>query len=192
MRTWAVATAALAVLGPLAGLLWHQVSPHVHYVVLQHRALLADPEGQGPIGVDGRFALITALAGLACGGAAYLFGGRGNDVPLVAGLATGGTAAALLAWRTGHQIGLGAFQHAVRTAADGRTVTGPATLGATGVLVFWPLLAVAAYALLELLVKRLPAGDGRLGRGGEAGEVGGGELDLEAAPSGGDVDRREP
>ncbi|MFC9974042.1 hypothetical protein ACFVH6_24395 [Spirillospora sp. NPDC127200] len=188
MRTWAVTSALIALLGPLAGLLWAAVAPSVAYLVVRGEALPADPEGQGPIGTDARYALICAVAGLLCGVLAYLRGGRGNDVALLLGLAAGGLAAALLAAYVGHRIGLPGFERAVAAAADGATVTGVAELRARGLVVAWPLLAVAAYGVLELLVKRLPAGDGG-GRGaGEAEQVGGGELDLQAAPAGRDVD----
>ncbi|WP_396447827.1 hypothetical protein [Actinomadura sp.] len=189
--TGAVAAVAVAVLGPLAGLLWAWTAPEVTYVIVQGEALLAEPEGQGPIGIDARFALIGLAAGLLCGIAAYLAGGRGNDVALLLGLAAGGCAAALLAWRTGHMIGLAGFQDAVRHARDGTAVTGAADLRARGVLMFWPVSAVAAYGLLEVAVRRLPPGDRGDGGPGEPDEVGGGELDLESAPTGGDVDGRE-
>ncbi|MFG1858955.1 hypothetical protein ACGFJT_44470 [Actinomadura geliboluensis] len=189
--TWAVTTAIMALLGPLAGLLWAASAPRVTYVIVQGEALLADPEGQGPIATDARFALIALVAGILCGAAAYAAGGRGNDLALLFGLAAGGCAAAVLAWKTGHLVGLGDFQDAVRHARDGTTVTGVADLRATGVLMFWPLPAVAVYGLLELAVRRLPAGDRGDAGAGEPDEVGGGELDLESAPTGGDVDGRE-
>ncbi|GAA1895066.1 hypothetical protein [Actinomadura bangladeshensis] len=188
---WAATAAAVAVLGPPAGLLWAGTAPEVRYVVLRGEALLANPEGQGPIGVDARFALIGLVAGIACGAAAYLAGGRGNDVALLLGLAAGGCAAAVLAWKTGHMIGLGDYRDAVRSARDGDTVTGVADLRARGVLVFWPVAAVAAYGLLEVAVRRLPPGDRGGARAGEADEVGGDEFDLESAPTGGDVDGGE-
>ncbi|MEU8344139.1 hypothetical protein AB0C74_20770 [Spirillospora sp. NPDC048832] len=189
--TWAATTAIMALLGPLAGLLWAAAAPTVTFVIVQGEALLADPEGQGPIGTDARFALIALVAGVLCGAAAYAAGGRGNDVALLLGLAAGGCAAAVLAWRTGHLIGLGDFQDAVRHARDGTTATGVADLRARGVLVFWPVAAVGAYGLLELAVRRLPAGDVADPGAGEPDQVGGGELDLESAPAGGDVDGRE-
>ncbi|MFI0349623.1 hypothetical protein [Actinomadura sp. 9N407] len=191
LRTWAVTTLIIALLGIPAGLLWAEISPKVTYIVVQGRALLAEPEGQGPIGVDGRYAVITAVAGLVCGVAAYLAGGRRNDLALLFALTVGGLAGSLLAWRLGHQIGLGGFQDAVRRAPDGRTVTGAAQLRATGLLFAWPLVAVAVYGALEAVLKRLPAGDSRDRGAGEADEVGGSELDLQSAPAGGDVDGRE-
>ncbi|MEO3823644.1 hypothetical protein [Actinomadura sp. B10D3] len=191
LTIWAVTSAAVALLGPLAGLLWAVTAPKVSYVVVQGEALLAEPESQGPIGIDARFALIALVAGMLCGVVAYLAGGRGNDVALLLGLAAGGAAAAVLAWRTGHMIGLGHFQDAVRHGRDGTTVEGVADLRAKGLLVFWALPAVATYGLLEMVVRRLPAGDDGDAGAGEADEVGGDELDLEAAPAGRDVDGPE-
>ncbi|MEU5879663.1 hypothetical protein [Spirillospora sp. NPDC047279] len=191
-RTWWVTTVLVTVLGPFAGLLWAAVAPAVEFVVVQGEPVFADPEGQGPIGVDGRYTLIVAVAAIACGGLAYLRGGRGNDVPLILGLAAGGIVAAVIAMKVGHQIGLSDYEAAVRRAKDGATVTGVAELRATGLVTVWPILAVGTYGVLELIVKRLPAGDRGEPGAGEPDEVAGGKLDLEAAPAGGDVDRREP
>lgn len=191
LTIWAVTSAAVALLGPIAGLLWAVAAPEVPYVVVQGEALLAEPESQGPIGIDARFALIMLAAGILCGVGAYLAGGRGNDVALLLGLAAGGAAAAVLAWRTGHLVGLGHFQDVVRNGRDGTAVTGVADLRAKGLLVFWALPSVATYGLLEMVVRRLPAGDRGDAGAGEADEVGGDEFDLESAPAGGDVDGPE-
>lgn len=191
LRTCAVTTVIIALLGIPAGLLWAATAPEVTYVVVQGRALVADAEGQAPIAVDGRFAVIAAVAGVACGAAAYLAGGRGNDLALLFGLTAGGLAASLVAWRLGHQIGLDSFQRAVARAPDGRTLTGPARLRATGLLMTWPIMAVFLYGLLESLVKRLPAGDSGDRGAGEPDEVAGGQFDLQSSPTGRDVDGRE-
>ncbi|WP_262401750.1 hypothetical protein [Actinomadura sp. CNU-125] len=189
--TGLVTALIMTVLGPVAGLLWAWTAPEVTYVIFRGDTYLADPESQAPIGTDIRFALIVLVAGAICGGAAYLAGGRGNDIALLLGLAAGGVVAGLLAWRTGHMIGLDDFRSAVRAAADRERVTGVAELRARGLLVCWPVAAVGVYGILELFVRRLPArDDGDLGAG-EADEVGGTQLDLESAPTGGDVDRRE-
>lgn len=187
----AVTALVMTLLGPLAGLLWAGIAPEVTYVVVRGETLFAEPEGQGPIGVDGRFALICFVTGLLCGAAAYAAGGRRNDIALLLGLAFGGCAAAVLAWQTGHLIGLAEFQDAVRTARDGAVVTGVAELRAKGFLVFWALPAVAVYGLLELAVRRLAPGDRGEPGPGEPDEVGGRELDLQSAPAGRDIDGRE-
>ncbi|MGI5321683.1 hypothetical protein [Actinomadura nitritigenes] len=191
LTTWLVTTAIVTPLGPLAGLLWANTIPKVTYVIIQGEPLISDPEGEGPVGIDGRFALIGLAAGLLCGIAAYAARGRRNDIALILGIAAGGVAASLLAWRTGHLIGLGHFDDVVHHGRDGATVTGVADLRAKGVLMFWPVAAVAAYGLLEVLVRRLPPGDRGDGAAGEGDEVGGDELDLESAPTGRDVDGRE-
>lgn len=196
LRIWAVTTAVLVLLGPPAGLLWAGISPGVRYLVVDGTAVLADPETQALIGTDGRFAMITALAGLLCGFVAYAMGGRGRDIALLLGLAVGGLAATVLAWRVGHLVGLETFQRLTRTAPTGTAVTGVADLRARGVLVFWPVLAVGAYGMLEALdaarrVPRLAPGDVGGARAGQPDEVGGGELDLQPAPSRRDVDGGE-
>lgn len=185
-----------AVLGIPAGLLWAAICPHVKYVSVNGKIFLVDPESPAVIGADGRFALITAGIGLACGVAAYLAAGRGNDLALVAGLAVGGVVAALLAWRTGHLIGLDAFHRMVRAGDRTRAFNGPADLNARGVLVCWPFVALVAYGLLEAtdVAKRIrpagsvPAGDVSGPGTGQQDQVGGGKFDLQPAPTGRDVD----
>jgi hypothetical protein len=183
------------------GLLWQAISPSVRYVVIDGRSLVADPETQALISTDGRFAILTALAGLVCGVAAYLAAGRGTDIAIAAGLALGGIGAALLAWRVGHHIGLDAFQHAISGAKDGTFLNGVAQLHATGVLVFWPTVAVGVFGIAEAVDmagrhRTVPPQGLVLGDGGQPGtgkpdQVGGGQLDLQAAPTGGNEDRCE-
>jgi hypothetical protein len=202
LLTATVATLVTALPGALVGFVWQAISPSVRYVVLDGKPILADPETQALISTDGRYAILTALAGLVCGAAAYLAAGRGTDIAMAAGLALGGIGAALLAWRVGHQIGLSAFEHAVRGARDGTFVTGPASLHATGAVVFWPIVALGAFGLGEVmdLARRHRVGDDEelfLGYGGQRGggepdQIGGGKFDLQAAPTGGNEDGREP
>jgi hypothetical protein len=196
LRIWAATTAALALLGPPAGLLWATISPDVRYVVVDKAAVFADPETQVLIGIDGRFAVITAVAGILCGIAAYAAGGRQRDIALVLGLAAGGVVATVLAWRVGHLVGLDTFQRLTRTAPTGTELTGVADLRARGILVFWPVLAVGTYGVLEALdvaarVPPLVPGDAGGAGSGQPDEVGGSELDLQAAPAGGDIDGGE-
>jgi hypothetical protein len=203
VRIAVVTAVILAVLGALAGLLWAAISPHVKYVSIGGRALLVDPESPAVIGTDGRFALITAGLGLVCGVVAYLLGGRGNDLALVAGLVVGGVVAALIAWRVGHLIGLETFHRMVRAGDQRKVFNGPADLSARGVLVCWAFVALVTYWLLEVtdLAKRVvhdqpgasvPAGDLSGPPPGQQDQVGGGQFDLQAAPTGRDVDGHQP
>ena len=71
-----------------------------------------------------------------------------------------------------------------------------------GVVVFWPIAAAGVFGLLEAvdLAGRhriaeplvLTLGDGGGTRGGQPYQVGGGQFDLQAAPTGRDEDRTEP
>ncbi|MDX6743054.1 hypothetical protein [Actinocorallia sp. A-T 12471] len=193
LRVWATVTGTLALVGVPAGLLWVWLAERPGYVVVEGRAHLLDPETQDLIAADGKLALVCLGVGLVLGVLAYWRAGRGNDLTLVLALASGGLLGSLVAWWFGHRFGLAAFTDAIATGADGTRVTGPLDLGAKGVLTLWPLASVLAFGVLEALdaARRLPASDrGETGTG-EADEVGGGEFDLEAAPPGGDVDRRE-
>lgn len=191
-RIWAVTAAVVAALGIPAGPLWAAIAPAARYVVVRGQPFLVDPESQALIGTDGRYALIAVTAGVLCGIAAYLAGGRDNDVALLLGLAAGGVIAALLAWWIGHQMGMGGYNTALDEAADGTVVKGVPDLRAKGVLLFWPLASVVTYGLLEMFVARLAPRDRGDEGAGEADQVGGGQLDLESAPTGGDIDGREP
>jgi hypothetical protein len=198
LRIGAVTTLLITILGLPAGLLWTVVAPRTTYVIAGGKAFLGDPESQTLIAADGWFAAVTAGAGLVCGVVAYLLAGRLREMGLLAGLAAGGTAAALLAWWLGHRIGLSTFQQQIRTGRDGATARAALQLHAAGVAVAWPLIAVLVYGLLEALDvagresrRRAPARD-LGGRGaGQPDQVGGGQFDLQATPPRGDVDRRE-
>lgn len=196
LRTTAVTVLALAIAGIVAGVLWYFLVPEVPYLIVRHEAVPVDPEEAALIAFDGIFALITIVAGVLSGAIGYLAGGRRNDIALLIGLAAGGLAAGLIAWLIGHLIDLSSFEQALRSAPDGRKVNAVPDLQAYGVLTLWPLLAVATYGLLEALqVGRHPevslAGDESLLGRGEPDQVGGGELDLQAAPSGGHIDGGE-
>jgi hypothetical protein len=151
VRFGVVTAVMLAVLGLPLGWLWKSISPHVRFVVFGHAKFLADPEGGGPIGTDGRFAVIALVTGIVSGVVAYALAGRDNELGLLAGLGAGGVAGSLIAFLVGYLPGRSHFDHLVHTAADGRVLTVPPDLGAKGVLVIWPLLAIIAFALLEAL-----------------------------------------
>jgi hypothetical protein len=207
LLTGTVTTLVVALLGAPLGLVWRAISPPVRYVVADGEPILANPESQALITTDGRFALLTVLAGVLCGVVAYVAAGRGTDVAVVAGLALGGIAAAVLTWRVGHQIGLDTFERLVARSADGTTVTGVADLRAAGVVVFWPIAAAGVFGLCEAIdfMGRhrvdvpppgpdvpLPFGYGGGPSVGQPDQVGGDQLDLQSAPAGGDKDRTEP
>lgn len=198
-----VAAVVLVLLGLPLGWLWRSISPHVRYGIVGHVAYLVNPEDTGPIGTDGRFALIGLAVGILSGLVGYLLAGRSNELGLLAGLCLGGAGGSLVAWAVGTMPGRAHFYHLVHTLADGKTLTKPPELAARGVLVIWPLLAVLVFAFLEAtdMARRhtfrfpehpLPAGDLGGDRAGEPHQVGGGEFDLQAAPPGRDIEGRQP
>ena len=202
LLTGTVTTLVVALLGAPVGLLWQAISPSVRYVVVDGNPVLADTETQALISTDGRFAILTGLAGVVCAAVAYVAAGRATDAAMVAGLAFGGAAAAVLAWRVGHQVGLDTFHRMVATSADGAFVTGVADLRALGVVVFWPVTAAGAFGLCDAVdlarrhryvpSRELPFGDGGGTGPREPDQIGGSQLDLQAAPTGRDKDRTEP
>lgn len=198
LRIGVAATLLIAVLGVPAGLLWTTVAPRTTYVIAGGKALLGDPESQTLIAADGWFAVLTAAGGLLCGVVAYVLAGRFRETGLLAALGAGGAAAGLIAWWVGSMIGRSAFHHELRTARDGTSAKGALDLHAMGVVIAWPLVAVVVFGLLEALDVARRESRGRPAAGDAGGEgpgqpdqVGGGQLDLEAAPPRGDVDRRE-
>lgn len=199
IRVGVLAGLLIAVLGVPVGLLWTAVAPATAYVVAGGKAFLADPETQTLIAADGWFAVLTAAAGLLCGVAGYGLAGRLGEPGLLGGVTAGAIAAAVVAWQVGHLAGLSHYRHTLAAARDGATVHAPLDLHAAGVIVAWPLVAVVVFGLLEALDPtgresrgRAAAGDEGGRRAGEPDQVAGGELDLQAAPTGRDVDRREP
>jgi hypothetical protein len=198
LRICAAATLIIAILGVPVGLLWTVIAPRTAYVIVGGKAFIGDPEAQTLIAADGWYATLAAATGLLCGLTAYLLAGRLKESGLLAGLALGGSAAALIAWRLGHLFGASAFRHQVRTARDGTTAKAALDLHAAGVVIAWPLIALVAFGLLEALDvgsrdSRRKAAAGDLGGGGtgQPDQVGGGQFDLQAAPPTRDVDGRE-
>jgi hypothetical protein len=197
-RIGVAAALVIAILGVPVGWLWTAVAPRTTYIIAGGKAFIGDPEAQTLIAADGWFAALTAAAGLLCGVAAYLLAGRLREMGLLGALAAGGTAAGLVAWWLGHQFGLSAFQHQVRAGRDGATAKAALDLHALGVVVAWPLIAMVVFGLLEALdvagresARRAAAGDVGGAGAGQPDQVGGGQLDLQAAPPGRDIDRRE-
>ncbi|TQM76000.1 hypothetical protein FHX40_2724 [Thermopolyspora flexuosa] len=149
VRDVLVTAIILALLGAGAGLIWSAVAPPTRYVVGADGPRLADPSTQTLIAADGLFAVITAGAGLVCGILAFAFARR---PAVLLGLAAGGVAAGLIAERVGGSAGTtvlraaeaGGFQEGSRLAVT-----------AQGVLLAWPLFAVAAFGLLEAIAAYL-------------------------------------
>lgn len=167
-RAGAVIVLGMVALAVPLGLLWAAVSPRVGVMVTPRGPDLVDAETKAFIGADALFLLLAAAAGASCGLAAWALGRRHGPVVPVA-LAVGGVLAALLAWRTGHQVGLAQFRRALAGPPTGRVVRAAVDVRAKGVLVAWAVAALVPYSLLLAYV---PADSAGIGDGGGRGDLG--------------------
>ena len=151
-RTLVTAAATLlliAALGGPLGLLWHVLSPPVP--VLDAGAsgiVINDPSPEEYIAAEGWFTLLGFAFGLVVAIAAWLVLRRQRGPALLLGVTIGALGAALVAWRLGRQIGLGAYERWRETATAGATYHAPPDLHAHGVLL---VPAFAAAIVLTLL-----------------------------------------
>ncbi|MEU8272104.1 hypothetical protein AB0B89_33745 [Sphaerisporangium sp. NPDC049002] len=149
LRDFVATVVVLALLGVAAGFLWSALAPRTPYVITKTGPELTDPTTQSLIAADGWFAVVTGVAGLACGVVAYLIARTGRAIALLAGLAVGGLLAGFLALSVGTSLGGSMVQAAApRSAGLGSTVD---VLGVTarGVLLSWALVGVAIFGILE-------------------------------------------
>ncbi|MFE7131490.1 DUF2567 domain-containing protein [Streptomyces sp. NPDC057638] len=150
-RDGLVVTAAVTVLGVAMGLLWLWLAPRVPMVSDGRAVFLENSEGEQAAGADGTFALLGVGFGALSALGVFLYRRRGGWI-LVAGLALGSVLGALLAYFTGSWLGP-TDDIAAHAKAVGRGVTfdGPLRLGAEGVLLVWPLVAMVTHLLLTAL-----------------------------------------
>jgi hypothetical protein len=150
--TLAIAAAG-GVLGIIGGLAWSAVAPRAVFVVASRGvAYVVNPETHAFIAADGWYAIIAVAGGALIGLAGYLLGVRRFGPLPAAGALVGATAAAFLAWWTGHHLGLASFRHLLGTSKPGALLHQPIELGARGALAFWPLAAGAVIGGIELVL----------------------------------------
>lgn len=145
LKDGAVVMLAVAFSGLLLGLLWAWLAPRVQYVSNGEAVFLRDTENEGRIGADGTFFLIALGLGILSGVVVFL-ARRSGGVAVVMGLSFGSVLAALLGWRFG--LWLGPSRDVVAAArAVGKDVPfdAPLQLLAYGVLLAWPMAAVAVH-----------------------------------------------
>ncbi|MEV5507525.1 ABC transporter permease [Streptomyces orinoci] len=147
----AVVAVAVTVAGVLLGLLWVWLSPRVPLISDGKAVYLKNTEGEQAIGADGVFALLGLGFG-ALSAAVVFWLRRTGGIALVAGLAVGSLLASLLAWRLGMWLGptSDVAAHA-RAVGKGVVFDAPLRLGAKGMLLAWPVAAMAVHLLLTAL-----------------------------------------
>jgi hypothetical protein len=141
VRAGVLTAVVVAALGVPVAAIWYAVAPRVAYRAGRGGGTIVDFGTQNFIAADGWFFVITAVAGVLTGVAAWAIGRR-RAVGLAVGLAVGGIAAALIAWRLGTWFGSSGFHTALRTRPAGTIVHAPLALGAKGCLVAWPIAAL--------------------------------------------------
>ncbi|WP_169978418.1 hypothetical protein [Microbispora sp. H10836] len=147
LATTVVTVLVLAVLGAVAGYVWSALAPATRYVLVDGTPHLADPETQSLIEADGWFAAVTGAFGLVCAVAGYVLS-RDRPVGVLVGLAAGGLLAGYVAMLVG-----GTAKGVVQAAGPGGyTTTTSLDLTAHGVLFAWPLVATAAFWVVEFAV----------------------------------------
>ncbi|MCB5179347.1 DUF2567 domain-containing protein [Streptomyces antimicrobicus] len=158
VRDGAAVALAVGVCGLLLGVLWAWLAPRMRFVSNGQAVFLADTESEARIGADGTFLLLGAGLGLLSAVAVFLWRRRGG-VPLVVGLALGSVFASLLGWRLGMRLGPSRdLAAAAAEAGKGVPFDAPLQLLAYGVLLAWPMVAVAAHlAMTALWTPRDPA-----------------------------------
>ncbi|MFI9272417.1 hypothetical protein ACIGXM_17085 [Kitasatospora sp. NPDC052896] len=142
---------ACALLGLVMGLLWVWLAPEVPLVVHGQQVLYVDPEGEQRAGADGTFVLLGLAFGLLTAVPAFLLTRRrGGGIAVAVGLALGGLAGSLAAWRLGVTLGPTSdiVAHA-KAVGDGHTFNEALALSAHGALLVWPMAAMVLLLILS-------------------------------------------
>ncbi|MET9610299.1 hypothetical protein ABZZ17_35370 [Streptomyces sp. NPDC006512] len=151
VRDGAAVTLVVGVAGVVLGLLWAWLAPRVQYVSNGEAVFLRDTESEARIGADGTFFLLALGFGVLSAVAVFLWRRRGG-VPLVIGLTVGACFASLAGWRLGLLLGPGGnLPAAAAEAGKGVPFDAPLQLLAHGVLLVWPMTAVALHLGLTAL-----------------------------------------
>jgi hypothetical protein len=147
----------------LVGIVWRVVAPLPHLVTRTDGVFLTGGTPEVAVAADGWFAICTATAGLV--GALVVFARmrRARLGPLL-GLAIGGLAGAVVAWRLGVALGPGNLRETVKGLPPNTEFDGPLKLSARGVLFAWPLISTVAYFALTAGLEPKPVGGDKHGQ----------------------------
>jgi hypothetical protein len=154
-----VVVGGLLVAAVPVGWLWALLAPPVPLVAVQQGLALADPDGDQAVATDMIFAMVTGAAGAASGVLTYARA-PSRQLTRVPALAVGGVLAGLAAWLVGE--GTGPLPPDSARLPSGTRLSAPLEIGAHGVLLAWPIAAVAVVLALLLGGVRL-SGDERSG-----------------------------
>ena len=159
---WALGAALVAVIaGTVGGLLWRAVAPRVELIKVERGFLYAQAQPEQPVAADAWFGAIGLVAGLALAILSWALLRRHRGLPLMVGLVLGSLVGAWLGWRLGVWLDRDAFLTAARAAQVGDHLSGPLSLGMsgleyndpwppklTGIVLAQPLAVAIAYTTL--------------------------------------------
>src|ERR1700730_13429715 len=116
------------VLGAGVGWIWSAVAPRVAVIKADGGFYYADGEPEQPVAADGWVVILGAIAGILLAVAAWHLLRRYRGPIILAGLAVGSLAGAMLAAWVGYKIGMAQFDAVRNTAAIGAQLYAPLRL----------------------------------------------------------------
>jgi hypothetical protein len=126
-----------------AAVAWWQMAPLPRLKVDPRGLLVVGSQSETAIAADAWFGASTGITGALCAIIAFRLD-RAN-VGVLVGLTLGGLLGAVAAWRIGMVLGPAPVDVQARDLSVGDQLQGPLQLSAVGVLLAWPLAAVAVY-----------------------------------------------
>jgi hypothetical protein len=136
--------------GLLVGVLWWLLAPPFAVEMVAGELQPSEPVGESRFGADAWFAMIAGVAGVLI--ALVIFTRhRHRPIATVCTLAVAGLFGSVVAWRLGVLLGPDPINGAPEDIADGTELVFPLSLGATGLLLMWPITAVGSVLLMCLL-----------------------------------------
>ena len=143
---WAAVWALVPVVaGLVLAFVWHALGPHVEIVMTAiDQPDLTDYNTEAFVAGDGRYAVLTGIAGVVTGALAWLLR-RGRGPLLVIALAAGSLGGAFLTWKLGTHLGEAEYRHLFKTAVAGTHFSQNMQLRAEGLVYLEPLAAVAVF-----------------------------------------------
>jgi hypothetical protein len=140
--------AAVAALGAPLGLLWSQLSPRVRLVMTESGPAFAESNPEGYVAGESVYLLLALAMGVLSAIAVWLLIRRRRGPVVLAGLATGSFAGALLMSWLGHRIGLAEYERLLHGAPVGTRFERPVKLLSDGAVAVQAIAAVGLYTLM--------------------------------------------
>jgi hypothetical protein len=143
---------ALAVAGFVGGLAWKLVAPVAKIRMESDGGYYVDPSPRQYVEADACFAAISIVVAVVAG---YVVWRRLREQPTAAvvSLALGGTVASVLVWQVGKYLGRLDRAAAIK-AKIGTIIDDSLDLGAKGLLLVLPIVAVATWLVLDLATQQ--------------------------------------